>query len=133
MVERKVVDYDEKNIEDYKELAVLLHYYYSGVPMKKEFLDKIACAKPEHKLLALNLYEKQEMGITKEYAETLPNETEELCKALVLFYYGDKKQLTVEQLHMIALATDEEKAWALENYKILLKNHQMEEKNSKLM
>ena len=112
-----VVDYDEKNIEDYVRLANLLFNYHSGMPMKKDAINIIAQATPEQRVQAMNLLKMQSLGITSKYGvmEDINSYNEKLGEALVSLYYS-QRELTKDQLLLITTATDEEKLEALESY-----------------
>ena len=117
MYNNVIIDYDKKNAEDYKKLAELLYFYHSGMPMKDSDLNIIAQATQAQRVQAMNLTKMQSIGITSSYGSMSdPLEySEKLGEALVTLYYS-QRDITKEQLMLIATATDEEKLEALESY-----------------
>jgi len=112
-----IVNYDNKNVEDYKRLAELLYFYHSGAPMKNSDLNIIAQATPEQRVQAMNLAKMQSLGITTEFGSMsdISDYDERLGEALVMLYYS-RREITKEQFILIATATDAEKLEALESY-----------------
>ena len=117
MEDNTIIDYDRKNIEDYKKLAEQLFYYHHGSPMNNENIKIIAQATPKQRIQALNLSKMQSLGITSEdgVMDNSRSYKEKLGEALVFFYYTNI-DLDAEDLLLIATATDEEKLEVLESY-----------------
>ena len=90
MEDNTIIDYDRKNIEDYKKLAERLFHYHRGRPMNNENIKIIAQATPEQRIQALNLLKMQSLGITSEYGvmEDSMSYKEKLGEALVFLYYS---------------------------------------------
>jgi len=116
----EVINYDEKNILDYKNLSQLLYDYHSGMSMNKESIYAIAQATPTHRIMSMNLSVLNKVGIHDEYGSMNSEKGleygEKLGRALVNFYYGYRNMLTQEELLMIATLTDEEKLDYIEEY-----------------